>query len=154
MNELIKNSIDARKNAIYNAYEINDDKEKDKINDLFNRIEEFAKKYEDLGEFEANFASSPLNQEYIDLFTFVATNYKAKEYKQSETITNNNNEVLDEIGSEAKYLVDDLTHPARHAAREKFDSQLRDIPVVGDAIQAKQTFDLFNKFKKNKKDED
>ena len=36
--------------------------------------------------------------------------------------------------------------PARHKARETFDSKMRDTPIVGDLMQASQTMDLFKKY--------
>ena len=40
--------------------------------------------------------------------------------------------------------------PSRANLADKRDQALRDIPVVGDVMQAKQTIDLFKRFKKNK----
>ena len=153
MNELIKNSVDARKNAFFNTYNITDEKVKKDIEELFNKIDDFAKKYDDLTKFEADFANSSLNQDYINLFTTIASKFSANDFSNDSEISNNKSEVLDEIKSDAKYLVEDLTHPLRHEAREKFDSTLRDIPVVGDVIQTKQTMDLLNKYKKNSKED-
>ena len=147
MDSIVKQSIESRKNAFFNAYEINDKKYLDMVDDLFNRINEFGEACTDVSDFETKFASSDLNQEYIDLFTMIATNCKMieheKEYDQNKT-----NPALDDLKSEAQLLAEDITMPARHEARVALDDKVRDIPVVGDVIQAKQTFDLFKKFKK------
>ena len=58
MNEMVKNSIDARKNAIYNTYEITDDKLKKEIDELFDKIYEFGEDIKDQSEFETKFNSS------------------------------------------------------------------------------------------------
>ena len=147
MNEFVKNSIDARKNAFYNAYEIDDESVKNKIEELFKKIEDFGKQYNDVMDFETNFASNSLNQEYIDLFTLVASKCKPK---AMDTIASENSDNEEEYHerSWAEYELDEASRPLRRNVREKVDSKIRDIPVVGDVIQAKQTMDLFNKFKK------
>lgn len=57
---------------------------------------------------------------------------------------------IDEATSDAKYLMDEVTMPARRQARMKMDSKLRDTPL-GKVEQASNMFYLFKKFKKPKK---
>ena len=78
MDKLIKQSIDARKNAFSASYEIDAEAQK-KIDALFVEIEKLGEKCRDVGEFEANFSKSPLNQQYLDLFTEIATKGAAKD---------------------------------------------------------------------------
>ena len=52
--------------------------------------------------------------------------------------------ILEEIG-------DDMARYARRKTREKVESEVRGIPVVGDIMQAQNTFDLFNKYRKKDK---
>ena len=148
MNEMIKNSIDARKQAIFNAYNI-DNKEIEKtINDFFTELEKFASKYNDVMDFETAFSSSDLNQKYINLFTEVGSKCKPKVFESEEYIESTDNNIT----SDAQYLMDDLTQPMRREARQKVDDALRSTPIVGDIMGVKQHIDLFNKFKKNNKD--
>ena len=77
MDGYIKQSIEGRKNAIGATYEISTEMQK-KIDALFDEIEKLGAKCKDVGDFEAKFAASPLNQKYLDLFTEVATNSQAK----------------------------------------------------------------------------
>ena len=72
MDNIIKQSIEGRKNAIFNSYEVTDKVMINKIDDLFNRINDFGEKYNDVGTFESEFANSPLNNEYINIFTELA----------------------------------------------------------------------------------
>ena len=69
MDNIVKQSIESRKNAVLAAYKIEDKKYLDKIDNLFNRINELGETCSDSMDFETKLASSPLNQEYIDLFT-------------------------------------------------------------------------------------
>ena len=64
MEEIIKSCVESRKNAIYSAYEINNEELKSKIDDLFSRIENFAESCTSVTDFESKFAASELNQEY------------------------------------------------------------------------------------------
>ena len=77
MDKYIKTSIDGRKQAIFATYEV-DDEGKKKVDELFVEIEKLGEKSSDVGEFEAEFLKSPLNQKYLDLFTEIATSRQAK----------------------------------------------------------------------------
>ena len=153
MNEMVKMSIDGRRNAFFNAYEINDDKIADEINDLFARIEEFGATCKDATEFETTFATSPLNTEYINLFTKVAQTCKPIVYESEPVNVKSDEEYLkEELESEARYQMREATLPARRIAREAATRAARNTPIVGDLMQAKQTMDLFGKFRRKKDD--
>ena len=51
---------------------------------------------------------------------------------------------MSDIESEARYIADDLTMPARRAARQEAYDKARDIPILGDALYVKQNVDFFN----------
>lgn len=151
MNELIKASIDGRRNAFFTAYDIKNEDTLKKIEELFQKIEEFGSSCTDSMDFENKFASSPLNQEYIDLFTLVATTETAKNIESEPNHVKSDAEyIADEVVSDVKYIADDLTMPARRKARQEAYDKARDIPVLGEAMTAKQHFDFFSRFKKNK----
>ena len=139
MNEVVKQCIEGRKMAFSSAYELTDVYKK-KVDELFKKIEDFAKDFNDAMEFETKFMASPLNQEYTNLFTEVATNCK---YILPPPVDNPNAKTdaeyyRDEVISDAKYLAKDLTMPARRKAREAFDSKMRDTPL-GQIEQASNT---------------
>lgn len=140
MDKVIKQTIDARKNAIYSSYKVSDKKMNEKIDDLFKRINEFGEKYKDVNEFEAEFAKSPLNNEYTNIFVELAkVDISASKPSTGEM-------VADRVVSEVKNRTG-LTRAARANARDK---AIRDIPIVGDIVDAKQKFDFFARFRKNK----
>lgn len=145
MNEYVKYSIDGRKNAFYSAYDIQDDEIKRKIEDLFSRIEAFGETCSDAQDFEAKFAVSELNQEYINLFTEVATKCApiVRETVENPDVKTTGQYIADEIKDEIDYQVKDMTLPARRIAREQAYNTARRTPIVGDVMQAKQTADLF-----------
>ena len=72
MDRYITQSITARKEAFGANFEI-DAEAHGKIDALFVEIEKLGAKCKDVGEFEMEFAKSPLNQRYLDLFTEIAT---------------------------------------------------------------------------------
>lgn len=153
MNEYVKQSIDGRRLAFSSAYELTDVYKK-KVENLFKKIEEFGKNCTDAMDFETKFMASPLNKEYTDLFTEVATNckYILPPPVEGNTAGRSNKEaIMDEIMSDVKYAVDDITMPARRAAREEFDSKMRDTPL-GQIEQARNTAFVFKRLfgKKNK----
>lgn len=140
MEKDIKLTIDARKNAIFSSYKVEDKKLIDKIDNLFERINEFGEGFKDVAEFEKEFANSSLNSEYINIFTEIAQQ-QIDVQKPSIGAA-----LADSIGSE----IETRLTPSRAVMADARDSAIRDIPVVGDVIDAKQKFDLFNKFRRKK----
>lgn len=153
MEATVKNTIDARKNAFSSAYVLTDKLSRE-IDDLFKKIYDFGEQCSDVMDFESKFQSSPLNKEYIDLFTKVAKVCKPIEYNSDgEVVTKSKGEkIAEEIESDAKYIYDDITMPARRKAREEFDSKMRNTPL-GKVEQATNMFHLFKRFKKTKPEE-
>ena len=141
MNEILRPSIESRKNALFSAYDIKDPGNLEAINNYFKKLEEFAKDYNDVMEFETSFASSPLCSEYSNLFVQImntesTTDGVAPVQEESTEYT-----IQDE-------LKDDMERAVRRRARQDAYDKVRDIPVVGQAMEAKQHFDFFNRFRK------
>ena len=157
MNDLVKSSIESRKNAIFNAYNITEQNIIEKIENLFKRINEFGENCTDNIDFESKFASSELNQEYIQLFTEIATSC-SQIVRQSEENTNVKSDeeaILEDISSELKYQAKEAIQPIRSKIYQETYDEVRDIPIVGDILNVKQHVDFFSRFKKKKeKDED
>lgn len=152
MNDLVKNSIDARKNAIFNAYEIKNQSILEKIENLFNRINELGENCIDTIDFETKFANSSLNQEYISLFTEIVNNCEQKiiESEENSNIKTDAEYILDDVVSELKYQADSATMPLRRKARQEAYDKVRDMPVVGEVLNVKQHIDFFSRFRKKK----
>ena len=132
----IKTAIEGRKAAFFSAYDITDQKIKAKIDELFTRIEEFGKTCKDYADFETQFAVSPLNQEYINLFTEVATTSQSKMQPVDDTPkdTRTDAEILaDEALDDARFAVKEATSPLRHQAHEASTQALRSTKV-GNAL--------------------
>jgi len=128
MDNNVKASIDARYVAFENSYELTPDAKKD-IDELFNKINEFGKTCKDCMDFEAKFAFSDLNKEYMDMFTKISKKCKVKQFEQdNEPQQSKAGRIAGKIAGDAKYLADDLSMPARRKAREEMDSKLRDTP--------------------------
>ena len=138
MDNIIKQSIEGRKNAIFNSNEVTDKVMINKIDDLFNRINDFGEKYNDVGTFESEFANSPLNNEYINIFTELAMK------GVSNSIPSVGEMVADRVGTEIKNSV----LPSCAVRADRRDQTIRNIPIVGDIVDAGQKIDLFNKFRK------
>ena len=153
MDSVVKASIDGRKTAFFSAYDIKDENLIKEIEELFNRIYEFGEDCKDSMQFETAFATSPLNTEYINLFTKVAQSCPPIVREETPTNVKSDEEYLkEELESEARYQMREATLPARRIAREAATQAARRTPIVGDLMQAKQTLDLFGKFR-NKKDD-
>ena len=142
MNEIVKQSIDSRKNAIFSGYNVTDKGILNKIENLFKRINEFGEKFNDVMEFEAEFAKSPLSNEYTNIFVEIAQ-------KEIDAAKPSMGEVVaDRVGTEIKNRV----IPSRAVRADARDQALRSIPVVGDIIDASQKIDLINKFRNKNND--
>ena len=156
MNDLIRASIDARKMAIYNFYDITDEVIIEEIDNLFDRIYAFGENCVDVEDFEVKFAKSRLNQEYIELFAKIGTicNQRVVVNTENNDIKSDGEYILDDFTSEIKYQMESSTQPIRGKIYREVYDKARDIPVVGDALNVKQHLDLFGKFKKKKEDKD
>ncbi|MBQ8992355.1 hypothetical protein IJ090_02915 [Candidatus Saccharibacteria bacterium] len=152
MDDTIKASIDARKSALTNSYELKEYQAE--FDDLFRRIEELGKNSQDAADFEAKFAASDLNQEYTNFFTKVAMANTETGLKGVAKSSNTSvgemvaEEVMEQAGSRLKQAV----APTRAQINQAATDKLRDIPVVGDAMTVKQHLDFFSRFKKPKDD--
>jgi len=153
MDETVKACIKGRLDAIYNAYEINNDEIKNKIVDFSMKMEDLGYSCKDSVDFETKFASD-LNKEYTDLFTLIVASCPCKlQPVQDNPDAKSNGEVIAEnAASDLKYMADDLTSPMRHQAYQATYDAARDVPVLGEVMTAKQHFDFFSRFKKKKED--
>jgi hypothetical protein len=147
MDEYVKMSIDSRKNAINSMYDLHKE-DVDKVNNLFERIEEFGKSCSSATDFENIFATSELNTEYISVFTDIATKYQMKPQNQeivnAKTATE---EIAEDIKEEAEYLMDTTTQPFRAKANQEMTNQMRSMPIIGDIMYASQLKDMGDKIK-------
>ena len=146
MDKLIKQSIDARKNAFSASFEIDAEMQK-KIDALFVEINKLGEKCKDAGEFETEFQKSPLNQKYMDLFTEIATKGATKNAMKGAAIG-----AVESVAEQALRNV----VPTRAAVHQKAYDEARKIPGVGDAIDAAEKASyvghLAKLFGKNKKE--
>ena len=142
MSDNIRPNIESRRNAIFDNYEIEDEKLLKQINDYFERLEEFASKYDDPMKFETDFASSKYAKEYSDIFTKIMGGGIT-----ARSVAKDAGESL------ASEIVEDASLHARRKARGQVESQIRDIPIIGDVLNVKQHIDFFGRFKKNRKED-
>jgi len=144
MNESLKPSIESRRTALFSAYDIKDPGNLKTIEDFFNKLEDFAKDYNDVMEFETAFANSSLSKEYSDLFVQIMNTEKTTDGVAPVVNTEEEYTIQDE-------LKDDMERAVRRKARQEAYDKARDIPIVGEAMSVKQHFDFFNRFRKKDK---
>lgn len=158
MDELIKNSIKTRKDALFNSYDIKEKSILNKIEDLFNRINQLGEKCSDANEFETEFANSSLNQEYLNLFTEVATTCKPKNLSNNTDYSYDNSisgdEILEDVTDVIKDQADSAINYTKRQVNQEVYDKVRNIPLVGEALEIKQYKDFFGRFKKKKDNED
>ena len=143
MNEIIKISIDSRKQALLNAYNITDKKVILEIDDLFNKIYEFGENYSESEEFEKEFSNSPLNEEYLAFFTELATKYKPRDPSEINIDINTDTEKLSkEMKSKAPKEKVKVLDPLKRRLKWDIYEKAREIPGIGDILDAKNTIDL------------
>lgn len=151
MDKNIEASINGRKNAIFAAYEVKDKKMLAKIDELFGKMNDLGKECKDVGEFETKLAASPLNQEYMDLFTEIAMGTASKQ-AAGQAAASMAGGVVEGM---AKNALGNVV-PTRASVRQAADDALRRTPVVGDVMGIKQQADFVASvgrlFKRKKKD--
>ena len=141
IDKYVRQTIDARKNAFSASFKISAEMQKE-IENLFSEIEELGKRCKDVSEFEAEFAKSPLNQQYLDMFTKVATNSQPisqpevpKDKIGKIVATNAAGAVASNIAYQAKSAV----LPTRASINQKvYDKVRHDAPVVGSVLNVEQ----------------
>jgi hypothetical protein len=159
MDANIRQSIEVRKTAITNIYELNADLQK-KFDSLFEKIEELGKTAKDVADFEDKFQKSPLNTEYMNFFTEIATSgatlksgvvdipkaNMSTTAKASGTSVGTmvSESVMETAGSRIKQAV----VPTRASVHQAAYDKARDLPGVGEALSVKQHVDFFSRFKK------
>lgn len=152
MDNYIRQSIDARKNAFSASFEISA-KMQEKINSLFVEIEKLGEKCKDVGEFESEFSKSPLSQQYMDLFMENASETTAKVAAKGAL-----KGAAENVARQALRGTIPTTQAAVH---QKAYDEVRKVPGLGDAINvsekvgyAMQLGKLFGKRKKEKDGKD
>ena len=150
MDKYIEASIKARKDAIFNSYDVTDKKMVKKIDDLFDEINRLGQSSKDVTEFESKFAASPLNQKYMDIFTELAQTSAAVNVAGSFAKQAATGAATNAIRGAVMNTVGDAVPTSRAAAHQKVMDVARDIPGVGEALEVKQYADLFGRFKKKK----
>ena len=146
MDEYVKVSIKARKDSIFNVYEVTDKGLLKKIDSLFAEIEELGASCKDATEFEAKFAASPLNQKYMDIFMELAKTQATANTAESFAKQAATGAVTDVV----RGAVGNAVPTSRAAAHQKVYDAARDIPGVGGVLEVKQYADFFGRFKKKK----
>lgn len=144
MEESVEMSIDGRKNAIFNAYEVPENMQA-KITELFKSIEELGKTCKDSADFEVKFAASPMNAEYTQLFTDLAMSGAKCKFGPApgEVEEIDQAEVARDLAKDyAEMEVEGAVQSVSGRAYRAAESKMRDIPVIGDAIDAKRKFDF------------
>ncbi len=134
MDEYIKQSINARRNAIEANLKL-DAEGKKKVAELFDEIKKLGAKCKDVGEFETEFSKSPLNQKYTELFTELATKAANTGATVAKSVAGG---IVSGVADKAMSEVKNSVLPTRAAVHQKVSDAARSVPVLGDAIDAGQ----------------
>ncbi len=156
MDELIKISIDARKQGIFTTYDVKRPENLEKIEDLFKRIEALGMDCKTQGEFEEKFSSSELAGEYSNLFIDLNKTEKNKYYDPSGEEDDTEEYIKEEVKDEAKFQAKQLIGGAFYgkvsdllgtnfAAREAFD--------LADDLAHDLAHDKYDQYKEKKEKE-
>ena len=152
MDEYIKQSIKSRKDAFSMSFEVSAEMQK-KIDALFSEIEKLGAKCKDVQEFEAEFSKSPLNQQYMDLFTEIATESAGKQAAGQVA----KSMAVGAVESIARNALGGVV-PTRAAVHQKAYDEVRKVPGLGNAIdiseKASYAMHLGKLFKSRKEKED
>ena len=152
----IETAIKSRKDAFFAAYDIKDEGLLKEIEDLFNRISEFGKTCSDYMDFETKFATSPLNQEYINLFTKAATTGTSKLQPVQE---NNEPEISEEerlqaeMADDLRFAAKEATQPLRHQAYMAGTEAMRSTKVGNALFNLNNHLETANHFRKLAKEQ-
>ena len=123
----IQKSIDTRRAAFTDYYQL-PAKALTKLDELFGRIEEFGAQFTDQTEFEKKFAESPLQQEYMQMFSDNVKYFKREKVEGMPSMA--------EIAAEA--AVGQVTSHTKQMAERELHKQVLDA-LPTDVTRAWQT---------------
>ena len=130
-------------------------KSKKKIEDFFEPSSEFEREYQKRYDDELDTCPNyPISYCILqDVFKRVFDNYRF--YGPSANKSDIEFINLENLFNEAKYIAEDISSPMRHQAYQATYDAVRDIPGVGQVMEANQYLNLFNKVTgKNKDDQE
>ncbi|MBO7560985.1 hypothetical protein J6T21_03060 [Candidatus Saccharibacteria bacterium] len=152
----IETAIKSRKDAFFAAYDIKDQATLAEIDDLFNRISEFGKTCSDYMDFETKFAASPLNQEYINLFTKAATTGTSKlqpVQENTEPEISEEERLKAEAMDDLRFAAKEATQPLRHQAYMAGTEAMRSTKVGNALWNLNNHLETANHFRKLAKEQ-
>ena len=150
MDEYIANSIELRKKAIFDYYDVKNKNILEKVDDLFFRINELGISSSDVNDFENKFANSELNTEYINLITEVATTCKLKkEYKDGMKKEDIKEYAKESIKSDAKHYAEEAYRDTRSVVDRSFGitEKIRRTPILGTVWEIDNQTNIIGNFK-------
>ena len=151
MDSNIQNSIDLRKSAIFDYYDI---KKKDilsEIEELFQEMLTLGEASKDVMDFETQFASSDLNTKYLSLLEKIALSCSLK--KQHKAVVYTEEEAKEDLKEAAKdeleYLGSEAYLNTRSAINRKFGitEKIRRTPILGTAWEVENQTGVIMNFK-------
>ena len=151
MNTSIQNSIQSRREALLEHYNLPKEAQ-EKTDNLFERITAFGQECEDQADFETKFLSSPLNNEYVNLFSEFASYVKLPEGTPTVEQQQKQN-AKDHAQSVAKHQIERGIKGAivRRLPKPLYDWYIYgiyNIPILGRLVSAKNTADSLGRRKK------
>ena len=152
----VETAIKGRKDAFFAAYDIKDEALLKEIDDLFARISEFGKSCSDYMDFETKFATSPLNQEYINLFTKAATTGISKlqpVQENTEPEISEEERLKAEMADDLRFAAKEATQPLRHQAYMAGTEAMRSTKVGNALWNLNNHLETANHFRKLAKEQ-
>ena len=152
----VETAIKGRKDAFFAAYDIKDEALLKEIDDLFARISEFGKTCSDYMDFETKFATSPLNQEYINMFTKVATTSASKlqpVQESTEPEISEEERLKAEMADDLRFAAKEATQPLRHQTYMAGTEAMRSTKVGNALWNLNNHLETANHFRKLAKEQ-
>lgn len=151
----IRNSIDLRKKAIFDYYDISDNNILNEIEDLFKEMNTMGEESMDIVDFETQFSNSDLNSKYMSLLEKIALSCSLKqEHKEVVYTEEEQKEDLKEMAQEElEYLGEEAYLNTRSAIDRKFGltEKIRRTPILGTAWEVENQTGIIMNFKDNLK---
>ena len=153
MEESVSKQIEMRRQAIDDNYTVPVQAQA-AVEQFFADMAQLGEDCADAGEFEARFAASPLNQQYLDIFPQlkVKSSVITQGIKAGAEARAADKELLaQDIKEEAEYMLRDIGVQLRRPVMNELRDRARDIPGVGEAVTAGRTVGMLKRlFGKNK----
>lgn len=151
VNETVRAIIDGQRKYFYDTFIIEDTAVNAAIDDYYTQTLSFGESFTDAAAFTTAYSTSPHQARFTEVY--LLCNEKCKQRNPDPSIPSTAytaDDVAQRASDAGEAFLDSATHSVRRQAHQAQMDALRDVPIVGEVMQADNTLSLFGKLFRKK----